>query len=214
MSKLYFRYSAMNAGKTTQLLQVAHNYEERGMNVLILKPSIDTKSNSSIESRLGIKREVDIIINRDTNMGYLIAAYETYEEEKDISCILVDEAQFLTTEQVDDLLDIAAIGGIPVICYGLRTDFTGKGFEGSRRLLEVADDIEELKTICKCGKKATFNLRRVNGIPITEGNQVEIDNQDEIEYESMCYKCYSEATLKKDLMINVELYNPFDGVVL
>lgn len=191
MSKLYFRYSAMNSGKTTQLLQVAHNYEERGMKVLILKPEIDTKANNKISSRLGIERNVDFPIKKTDDLNYFISHY-IFTYEPSLACVLVDEAQFLTKSQVDDLLIISSYLNIPVICYGLRTDFTGNGFEGSTRLLEVADDIEELKTICKCGRKATFNLRRLNGIPTINGNQVEIDNQDNIEYESMCPKCYFE----------------------
>lgn len=191
MAKLYFRYSAMNSGKTTQLLQVAHNYEERGMKVLILKPETDTKANNKVSSRLGIERSIDFPIKKTDDLNYFISDY-IFVYEPNLACVLIDEAQFLTKSQVDDLLIISSYYNIPVICYGLRTDFTGNGFEGSTRLLEVADDIEELKTICKCGRKATFNLRRVNGIPTIKGNQVEIDNQDNIEYESMCPKCYFE----------------------
>ena len=190
MSKLYFRYGAMNCGKTTALLQVAHNYEERGMKVILIKPLIDTKGENKVVSRLGVDRKVDILLSSEDNiMKYL----KTF----DINAIIVDEAQFLTQKQVDELYIITKEYDIPVLCYGLRCDFQMKGFTGSTRLLEIADDIEELKTICKCGKKATQNLRLVNGVPVFEGNQVEIDNQDEIKYISVCGKCYIKYKKEK-----------------
>lgn len=180
MSKLYFRYGAMNSGKSTALLQVAHNYEERGMNVIVLKPATDTKANNYVSSRLGTKRKVDFLISYDESIPII----------NNVNCILVDESQFLSEQQVDELYEIAKINEIPVICYGLRTDFKTNFFEGSKRLMELADDIEELKTICRCGKKATFNARKINNKFVFEGNQVEIDNQDNIEYESLCGTCY------------------------
>lgn len=189
MSKLYFRYSSMNAGKSTQLLQVAHNYEERGMKVLLLKPSIDTKGNDSIVSRLGVSRKVDILVSKDMDIQQEIAS-KFYPVN--FSCILVDEAQFLTKAQVDQLLDIAVKWDIPVICYGLRTDFLREGFEGSTRLLQIAHEIEELKTICDCGKKAIFNIRFVNGIPVFDGDQVCIDDKSNVEYVSVCANCYDK----------------------
>lgn len=182
MSKLYFRYGAMNAGKTTSLIQVAYNYEERGMKTIIMKPEIDSKGNEYIISRVGLKRKVDHIIKKDDNLYNM--------EYKDIACIIVDEAQFLSEKHVEELFKIAVIKNIPVICYGLRTDFLTVGFPGSKRLLELAHSIEELKTICSCGKKAVLNLRYVNGIPIFEGNQVVIDNSDNVYYEAVCGKCY------------------------
>lgn len=182
MSKLYFRYGAMNSGKSTILLQVAHNYQERGMKVAIIKPGVDTKGGSKIVSRLGAEKEVN----------YVISEIDDIPLVEDISCILVDEAQFLTKKQVEQLYEITKINNIPVICYGLRTDFKTVGFPGSTRLLELADTIEELKTVCKCGNKATFNARRVNGVFVFEGEQVEIDNQRDIEYEPLCGKCYIE----------------------
>ena len=142
MAKLYFKYSAMNAGKTTILLQAAHNYEEQGMKVLVIKPMVDTKGEDKIVSRLGIERTVDYRISKDQNV------YDFFEKKlDDISCILVDEAQFLGEKQIDDLRRIVCDFDIPVICYGLRTDFKTKGFPGSTRLLEIADKIEELKTM-------------------------------------------------------------------
>ena len=188
MSKLYFNYGAMNSGKSTALLQVAHNYEQQGMKVLIIKPAIDTKAEDRVSSRLGIERKVDILL---TKSGRIV------NEMKDVpNAILVDEAEFLTRKQVDELYAITKEYDVPVLCYGLRTDFQSKGFEGATRLLELADDIKELKTICKCGSKATHNLRLVNNVPTLVGKQVEIDNQETVEYESVCGKCYLK--LKKE----------------
>ena len=189
MSKLYFRYGAMNCGKTTNLLQVAHNYEERGMRVLLLKPSIDTKANTKVSSRIGVEREVDHLVLPDENLkGYLSLIKDKTE------CIIVDEAQFLTEKQVDELFIFSKLTSIPVICYGLRADFRSELFPGSKRLFELADSIEELYTICRCGKKARFNARIVNGEFTLEGSQVAIDG--EVNYESLCGKCYLRKVKK------------------
>ncbi len=188
MAKLYFRYGAMNCGKSTHLLQVAHNYEERGMDVLLLKPSVDKKGDRNVVSRLGAEREVDYLVDGDSSIIEIIT--EVIQEKKKLKCILVDEAQFLKKEQVDDLLFAATKLDIPVICYGLRTDFKMNGFEGSTRLLEIASSIEEMKTICECGKKATINARFVNGKIVNTGEQVAIDGFDNVTYKSMCPKCY------------------------
>lgn len=190
MSKLYFRYGAMNCGKTTLLLQVAHNYEERGMKVLILKPKIDTKGSNNIITRIGLKRKADHLIGKDENLGIYL---ETVS--KDIVCILVDEVQFLSRDQVDELFMFTKLRNIPVICYGLRSDFKTMAFPGSLRLFEVADEMEELYTICRCGKKAKFNGRKVNGEFTSSGDQVAIDGEANVEYESLCGKCYLEKVL-------------------
>ena len=193
MAKLYFRYGAMGSGKSTALLQVAHNYTEKNMPILLIKPEIDTKGADTITSRIGISQKVDRLLPKDKML-----LQDDVFPLKDLRkpwANLVDEAQILTTEQVDELYMISKTYDIPVLCYGLRCDFQMKGFEGSTRLLQIADDIEELKTICKCGKKATQNLRKINGKPVFEGNQVEIDNQDNIEYEGVCGECYLQ--LKK-----------------
>lgn len=183
MSKLYFRYGAMNSGKTAALLQVAHNYEEKGMKVVVIKPSIDTKGDDKITSRIGIERQVDVILDpKDIVIRYVV------EETPD--AIIVDEAQFLTVDQVNELYAITKILEVPVLAYGLRCDFQMNGFEGATRLLEIADDIEELKTICKCGNKATQNIRLVNGTPTFEGEQVAIDGTEDIAYDSVCGECY------------------------
>lgn len=183
MSKLYFRYGAMNSGKTAALLQVAHNYEEKGMRVIVIKPSIDTKGDNKVTSRLGIERKVDVMLAPDEGvMEHMVL------DKPD--AIIIDEAQFLTTDQVDELYAITKVFGVPVLAYGLRCDFQMNGFPGASRLLELADDIEELKTICKCGRKATQNIRLIDGEPTFEGSQVAIDGTANITYDSVCGECY------------------------
>jgi thymidine kinase len=190
MSKLYYRYGAMNSGKTTLLLQVAHNYEERGMKVLILKPKIDTKGDNKIVTRIGLKRKVDHIIDTDENLtDYLNNIPD------DIACVLVDESQFLTRDQVDELFTFTKTKDIPVICYGLKADFRTVSFPGSLRLFELADEMQELYTICTCGQKARFNARIVDGKYTFEGDQIAIDGENEVKYQSLCGKCYLEKVL-------------------
>ena len=188
MSKLYFRYGAMNSGKSTHLMQVAHNYEERGMRVILIKPSTDKKGGDKLVSRLGVERKVDILCEKKMDIYEEIKKWQ--EVKFKIDCILVDEVQFMTKEQVDQLFKIAVVLDIPVICYGLRTDFMMEGFEGSTRLLLLAHSIEEMKTICKCGRKAILNGRKINGKFVFEGEQVAIDNIDNVQYESLCGHCY------------------------
>ena len=188
MSKLYFRYGAMNSGKSTHLMQVAHNYEERGMRVILIKPSKDKKGGDKLVSRLGVERKVDILCEKKMDIYEEIKKWQ--EVKFKIDCILVDEVQFMTKEQVDQLFKIAVVLDIPVICYGLRTDFMMEGFEGSTRLLLLAHSIEEMKTICKCGRKAILNGRKINDEFVFEGEQVAIDNIDNVQYESLCGHCY------------------------
>lgn len=188
MAKLYFRYGAMNSGKTTALIQVAHNYQERGMTACIVKPRIDSKGETQILSRLDISRKVDILLDKEDHIFKQIDRCKS--KKGDIHCILVDEAQFLTKDQVSQLFKIATLEDIPVICYGLRTDFLLNGFEGSSQLLLLAHSIEELKTICKCGRKAIANGRKINGNFVFQGSQVAIDGEDNVEYESVCAQCY------------------------
>ena len=188
MSKLYFRYGAMNSGKSTHLMQVAHNYEERGMRVILIKPSTDKKGGDKLVSRLGVERKVDILCEKKMDIYEDIKKWQ--EVKFKIDCILVDEVQFMTKEQVDQLFKIAVVLDIPVICYGLRTDFMMEGFEGSTRLLLLAHSIEEMKTICKCGRKAILNGRKINDEFVFEGEQVAIDNIDNVQYESLCGHCY------------------------
>ena len=196
MSKLYFRYGAMNSGKSTALLQAAFNYEERGQHVLLAKPRIDTKGQNDIVSRLGLTRKVDFTVAPQEDIyERFIAERERVQRETElpVSCLLVDEAQFLTEGQVDDLLRIAILEGVPVLAYGIRTDFQTIAFPGSRRLLEIAHSLEELKTICRCGRKAVFNARKVGDTYIFDGAQVAIDGEN-VTYESLCGVCYLEES--------------------
>ena len=188
MSKLYFRYGAMNSGKSTNLMQVAYNYEERGMRVLLIKPSTDKKGGDKLVSRLGVERKVDLLIDDAQNIYDEVNKWQS--KKYNIDCILVDEVQFFKANQIDELFKVAVCLDIPVICYGLRTDFKMEGFEGRTRLLLLAHSIEELKTICKCGKKAILNGRKINNKFVFEGQQVAIDNVDNVEYESLCGHCY------------------------
>lgn len=188
MSKLYFRYGAMNCGKSTAIMQVGYNYYERGMNAMIMKPMIDTKGEDKVISRLGIDKKVDFLISEKDDVFERVKNYK--ETQKNIDCLLVDEVQFFKAYHIDQLLKVAVTLNIPVICYGLRTDFLMNGFEGSERLLLVAHTIEELKTICTCGKKATLNGRKVNGNYVFEGEQVAIDGKNQVEYQSLCTSCY------------------------
>lgn len=185
MSKLYFKYGAMNSGKSTILLQIAHNYEELGYKVLIAKPKFDTKGGNKITSRLGVEREADILWEAGDEISFDNFNLSQY------GALLVDEAQFLTAEQVDYLDRVVAKGlDIPVLCFGLRTDFKGKGFEGSSRLLEIAESLEEIKTLCRCGKKATRHLRKVGQIVDFDGDQIMIDDDLAVEYLSVCGDCF------------------------
>ena len=188
MAKLYFRYGAMNCGKSTALIQVDYNYRERSMNTVIIKPETDTKGSDLVISRLDIERRADIIATRKLNLYDAIENRQT--KNGPVHCVLVDEAQFLTHAQVDQLFEVAVLQDIPVICYGLRTDFLLNGFEGSARLLLMAHSLEELKTICKCGQKAVANGRKIGGRFVFEGDQVAIEGQASVEYESLCARCY------------------------
>lgn len=185
MAKLYFRYGAMGCGKTAQLLQVAFNYQERGMTPVVMKPKIDTKAQDKLRTRIGLERDIDYLIDIKDDIFKIIE-----EKYNNSNCILIDEAQFLTKEQVDQLMKIVVVKNIPVVCYGLRTDFLTNGFSGSTRLLEIAHTIEELKTICQCGRKALYNARFCNGKMVTKGEQIVIDDKENIKYVAMCPKCY------------------------
>lgn len=179
----------MNSGKSTTLIQTAHNYEERSMQVLVLKPAIDSKGDAAIISRLGITRQADFLVTPNTHIPSLL------KTKGAVQCILIDEAQFLQPVQVDDLFWYATDRNIPVIAFGLRTDFVTKGFPGASRLLELAHDVSELKTICRCGKKALLNGRKINGKFVLEGDQVEIDDKSHVEYEALCAEDYKHLVL-------------------
>lgn len=192
MSKLYFRHGAMNSGKSTALLQAAHNYEERDQHVLLAKPAIDVKGEMAITSRLGVDRNVDFLITPELNLRSEFAnRVKAFKQDSGnvIACLLIDEAQFLTRDQVDQALEIAVLDGVPVLAYGIRTDFLTNGFPGSLRLLEIAHSLEELKTICRCGRKAMFNARKMDGKFVFDGEQVAIDGV-HVTYESLCPSCY------------------------
>ena len=236
MATLRFRYSPMNAGKSSNLLQVAHNYNERGMNVLLMKPSLDTKGDDRVVAR-GMKdsRKVDYLVTPNMNIYDLVVEYlkknnkeytdnsflierikkiesdpkkidamynvindylvnQGYDNrfDKILSAILIDEAQFLTEKQVKELSDITVILDIPVICFGLRTDFKGNLFPGSEALFRYANSLEELTTVCVCGKKALHKARLVNGKYVSDGDQVAIDEKDDVTYISLCPEHYRE----------------------
>jgi len=205
MAKLYFRYSAMNAGKSTALIQVAHNYEEREMRVALLTSSIDNRYGiGNVSSRLGVQRKAEVF-DAHTNLydallsvkaGYPIDRTQLVADavldaipSTPLACVLIDEAQFLTTEQVEDLHRFAHVEHVPVLCYGIRSDFQGKAFPGSAALLTLADTIEEIKTICRCGRKATMNVRIDEaGERITEGQQIAIEGT--VRYDQVCGHCF------------------------
>lgn len=195
MAKLYFRYGAMGCGKTMQLLQVAFNYEERGHKVCVIKPSTDTKHGTKLYTRIGPERETDFCFDRRTNLYQKIA-----KNYQNVACVLVDEAQFLTTKQVDQLMNVTIDFDIPVMAYGLRLNFRLEdgGFEGATRLLQIAHEIEELKTICECGKKATYNARFLNGKLVTTGPDILIDDgKTKIEYRALCPACFKKYLEEK-----------------
>jgi thymidine kinase len=189
MAKVYFYYSAMNAGKSTSLLQSSHNYRERGMHTLLLMPELDQRAgHGKVASRIGLSADA-VTFSKDTDI--LALAKETHATEK-LGCVLVDESQFLSKEQVSQLCNVADTMGVPVLCYGLRTDFQGKLFEGSAALLAWADNLIELKTICHCGRKATMNLRTdAGGKAIREGAQVDIGGNER--YVAMCRRHFNKA---------------------
>ena len=191
MAKLYFKFGAMGSSKTAQALITKFNYEERNMKVLLLKPAIDTRDGANtVKSRIGLEREA-IAVKEDENL------YEKYVREySDCNVIIVDECQFLTPEQVDQLSDIVIDKCIPVLCFGLSTDFTTHLFPGSKRLFEIAESISEIKSICTCGAKATVNARLDDeGNVVTEGSQVCIGGNSR--YVAMCRKCWLKRRTKE-----------------
>ena len=184
MAKLYFSYSTMNAGKSTVLLQASHNYGERGMKTMLFTAELDNRSKvGNISSRIGLSEKASTFNNNDN----LFSSVEKRVKKDKISCVFVDEAQFLTDKQVWELSDVVEILNIPVMCFGLRTDFQGKLFEGSSSLLAIADELKEIKTICHCGKKANMVVRvDSNGKVLKEGAQIEIGGNEK--YISLCRK--------------------------
>lgn len=188
MAKLYFYYSSMNAGKSTNLLQSSYNYKERGMNTLVLAPAFDDRFGpGKVTSRIGIETDATTF-RPDTNLFDVV---ETCDNDQPLHCVLIDEAQFLTRDQVFQLSEVTDELNIPVLAYGLRTDFQGEPFEGSKYLLAWADNLKEIKAICHCGTKATMVLRMdADGNAVTVGSQVEIGGNDR--YVSMCRKHFKK----------------------
>ncbi len=189
MAKLYYYYSAMNAGKSTVLLQASYNYRERGMQTIVLLPSIDTRFGAGkVTSRIGLSSEA----TEFSHLEDLFQLVDTVHQENRVGCIFVDEAQFLTRDQVYQLGEVADQLSIPVLAYGLRTDFQGNLFEGSQHLLAWADSITEIKTICHCGKKATMVMRLdSDGNPVRSGDQVKIGGNES--YVSVCRRHFKEG---------------------
>ncbi len=187
MAKLYFSYSTMNAGKSTILLQASYNYRERGMRTLLFTSAHYAPEGSKVTSRIGLQEDAELFSNTDN----LYARIEQLNGAKDIACVFVDEAQFLNREQVWQLARVADRQNIPIMCFGLRTDFQGKLFPGSAELLAIADDMREIRTICHCGRKATMVVRQDGeGRVLTEGAQVSVEKS---VYVSLCRRHWSEA---------------------
>lgn len=191
MAKLYFKYGTMESGKSTKIIQEAYNYDRNNKSIIVAKPIIDSKGNDKIVSRIGIQRKIDAYIESDN-------LKEIYEKiNKDTFCILIDEAQFLNKNQVFELFKITKLLEISVMCYGLKSNFKGEFFEGSEALMIYADSLEEIVTICSCGKKARFNARKVNGDFVTDGEDVLIDGSNEsVEYVPLCGECYIKKVKK------------------
>ncbi len=203
MAKLYFYYSAMNAGKSTTLLQSSYNYHERGMQTLIFTPIFDNRFQvGSVSSRIGLQAEA---IGFDDAFDFYNYTQGKLASHANIKCVLIDEAQFLKKQQVEELARIADQLGIPVLAYGLRSDFQGEPFEGSQYLLAWAETITEIKTICHCGRKAIMNMRiDAQGNMVTEGNQIEIGGNDR--YMAVCRKHFNlEREKAKNLADNKEI---------
>jgi thymidine kinase len=188
MAKLYFYYASMNAGKSSHLLQADFNYRERGMATMLWTAALDSRSGGQVKSRIGLESEAHKFAP-DTDLWAAVSAANAVQP---LDCVMVDEAQFLTPDQVWQLARLADEGGIPVLCYGLRTDFQGELFPGSAVLLGIADALVELKAVCHCGRKATMNLRvDESGAAVRQGQQTEIGGNDR--YVALCRKHFSEA---------------------
>jgi len=186
---LDFRYGAMNSGKSTDVIQMAYNYREKGHQVLVVKPSIDTKGEHKIVSRIGASVDANLLLGPNQMPSAIIKSHPQFAE---IRAIIIDEAQFLSPVQVEDFWKLTAETDINVIAFGLRTDFLNHGFPGSTRLLELADKTSEIATVCRCGRKARCNTRKVNGTFVFSGDQVAIDGEDKVAYEPLCKVCYAQ----------------------
>ncbi|QMV44115.1 thymidine kinase [Cohnella cholangitidis] len=196
LAQLYYKYGTMNSGKSFEIIKVAHNYEEQGKPVLIFSPSIDTRGGADqVGSRVGLSRKA-IPVDMNTNIYESVQIHQAATKNKRIYCVLIDEAQFLSKTQVLELAQIVDDLGIPVMAFGLKNDFQNKLFEGSYNLLIQADKIEEIKTICwHCDRKATMVIRYRDGVPVNEGEQIQIGGNED--YKPVCRRCYNEAFKQK-----------------
>lgn len=199
MAKLKFVWGSMSSGKTLKLISTAYNLEENGIQIMVLKPSLDTRDGEGvIKTRAGLERKC-VMIDKDVDLYKAIKTYRNVlaAQFEVLKWVLIDESQFLTEEQVDQLSDVVDLLGVNVMCFGLRTDFQTKLFEGSKRLFEIADDLEEIKSSCACGeKKTSINARfDENGEIITEGNQIMVGGNDK--YKAICRLCWKEKLNKK-----------------
>lgn len=191
MSRLYFKYGTMGSSKSAQALMCKFNYEQKGMKVMLVKPALDTRGDTDapkVRSRIGLVADCQTI----TPQQSFFDLYESHKKQFGCDCIIVDEAQFCTTEQVDQLKQLTKF--VPVLCYGLLTDFHCHLFEGSKRLVELADSLQEIKSVCRCGRKSTVNARFVNGKCVDDGPVVLIGGDES--YENMCYWCWQEELNK------------------
>lgn len=189
--KLNFVYGPMNSGKSMSIISTAYNYEERGLSVVVAKPGIDTKGDDMIVARAGAQRKVDMLIGPEENVQVQLNRYIGHNAIRP-HVLITDESQFFTPTQVDQLWGIAKDDGISVIAHGLRTDFRGELFPGSKRLFEVADTLKELTTMCSCNQQARFNARKVDGEFVFSGDQVAIDGEGDVSYESICADCFRD----------------------
>lgn len=187
MSKLYFKYGVMGSSKSAVALMTKYNYEQKGFSILLIKPSIDTRDINIVSSRIGISCEC---FQFDEKVD-LFEYYKKLKNNQKIDGVIVDEVQFCTKEQIENLREIA--NSVPVICYGLKTNFKSELFEGSKRLLEIADNISEIKTVCKCGNKAIINAKIVAGKIVYEGNEIDVGGDEK--YISLCYNCWKNGII-------------------
>ena len=194
MAKLHFKYASMNSGKSIDLIRTVYNYEENGFKVLVLKPKVDTKSLGNVSTRIGLERKVDFLIDKDDSILCLLKS-----NLSDVAAIFIDEVQFLNELQIDELFLISKSLDIPIICYGLRNNFKMESFEGSKRLLEIADILEEFPTLCECGNIARYVARKHDGDYEVDGEEIVIDGTDNYEYEPLCGECYLEKVKKISL---------------
>ena len=195
MAKLTFIYGTMSSGKTSDLIQTAYKYNSKGLKAILLKPEEDTKGNDKVVSRIGLEKEVDIVLGKQESL------FDYKEQLADITCLIVDEAQFLSERQIFELFVLTKDYDIPVICYGLKTDFQGYLFEGSKTLFALADNLEKLKALCKtpnCKNNASFNARIIDGEYVYDGPKVLIckDKEEREPYDALCSECYLQKVLK------------------